>query len=107
MTGFTLIGIGASALVLGLSCSTLTFGQPSPRAPGKAGAFFSPTVAAPKKQHPSEAKNGQCACPMMKGDAAMGDQGMGMMGMQHGEGASPPSPGRTGPQPGDLPIPPK
>lgn len=91
MTSRNLIAIGASALALGLSVATLA----SAAASEPQGDYTYRTSPPPSNPHDvfrtvikvprspvatAQARASDCDCPMMKGDAAMRDMCMGMMG---------------------------
>lgn len=97
MTSRKLIAIGAAALSLGLSAATLAAAQPEPQ-----GAYtyrISPpssnphdvfrTVTKVPRAGSEQTRMANCDCPMMKGDAAMRDMCMNMMGDHRGAAPSP------------------
>jgi hypothetical protein len=88
MTSRKLIAIGAAALTLGLSAATLAAAQPEPQ-----GAYIYRTLPPSSNPHDvfrtvtkvpragsEQARMANCDCPMMKGDPAMRDMWMDMMG---------------------------
>lgn len=87
MTSRNLIAVGASALTLSLVAALAPQSSALAQPSGKAAAFFpprpKPAASSPRDVSP---KTASCDCPMMKGDAAMRDTCMSMMGAP----ASPP-----------------
>lgn len=98
MTSRKLIAIGAAALTLGLSATTLAFAA-QPEAQGGYTYRVSPpssnphdvfrTVTKVPGAGSEQARMANCDCPMMKGDAAMRDMCMNMMGDHRGAAPSP------------------
>ena len=84
--------VAASALVLGLAATAFA-SQAQPF--GKGGNYSLAPAPRPAVQteHRPHMRMAKCDCPMMKGDAALQEQCMSMMGDHRGDAPKPGQPG--------------
>lgn len=84
--------VAAGALALGLAATAFA-SQAQPYGKGGNYSLAPAPRAAAQAEHRPHLQKAKCDCPMMKGDAAMQDQCMSMMGDRRGDAPKPGQPG--------------